>query len=244
MGAVRIGAWEIDLWRIGLDDAERAMCARYERILDEDERERAAKFRVEGARERFIVSHGAMRMILGGYTGAAPEQIVYCEEANRKPALLSPAGEVRFNLTHAEGIALLAVARGLEVGIDVERVRPLRDDLGLAERFFAPEEVADLRSLSDPGEREAAFFRCWTRKEAVLKATGDGLRFPLSAFAVTLLPGEPAAVRRDARASGVGTVWTLHAFDPAPGYVAALAYTGEQRPIRFRDWKVGVGAGL
>jgi 4'-phosphopantetheinyl transferase len=187
---------------------------------------------------RFILSHGVTRLILGRYAGVAPEEVAYGEQANRKPVLAGPttASDVRFNLAHSGEIALLAAARGLDVGVDIERIRPLRDIVGLAQRFFAPEETDDLRSLPDPAEREAAFFRCWTRKEAVLKATGDGLRFPLSAFAVTLLAGEAARVRRDDRESVAQHDWTLLSFEPAAGYVAALAHAGQARPYRLFDW--------
>ncbi len=106
----------------------------------------------------------------------------------------------------------------------------------LARRFFAPEEIRDLLAAGDTAAQEAAFFRCWTRKEAVLKATGEGLHFPLSAFAVTLLPGEPAAVRWDLRAGAAPRAWTLASFEPAPGYVAALAYLGDAMPARWHDW--------
>jgi 4'-phosphopantetheinyl transferase len=177
-----------------------------------------------------------MRLILSDYAGVSPEGLVYCEEGNRKPGLAGPAGDVRFNLTHSEGLALLAVARALELGVDMERVRPMPGALSLAQRFFAPEEISDLQSVWGTPDGEPAFFRCWTRKEAVLKASGAGLRFPLSAFAVTLLPGEPARVRRDDRESIAQHDWTLLSFEPAAGYVAALAHAGEARPYRLFDW--------
>jgi len=232
---------EIHLWRIRLDAAAGDAPEWCYRVLDAAERERAAAYPDEQRRARFILSHGVTRLILGRYAGIAPEEVAYGEQANRKPVLAGPvaASDIRFNLTHSEGIALLAVAPGLDVGVDIERIRSLRDALGLAQRFFAPEEINDLRSLSEPAEREAAFFRCWTRKEAMLKATGDGLRFPLSAFAVTLLVGEAAAVRWDRREPGLRGAWSLASLEPADGYVGALAHCGEARPVRLFDWVAG-----
>ncbi len=229
---------EIHLWRIALDAIPGERVAHCAELLDEGERARAAGYRFAGHRDRFVASHGAMRQILGAYTGVAPERIAYREHANRKPALAGPAaeGDIRFSLTHSEDLALLAVARGLEIGVDVERVRPMRDALSLARRFFAPEEMRDLLVAGDAAAQEAAFFRCWTRKEAVLKATGEGLHFPLSAFAVTLLPGEPVAVRWDLRTGDAPRAWALQSFEPAPDYVAALAYLGDTQPARWFDW--------
>jgi 4'-phosphopantetheinyl transferase len=146
----------------------------------------------------------------------------------------SAVGGIRFNVAHAGGLALVAVTRGREVGVDLEQVRDV-DVEGIAERFFSAREVAALRRLP-PAIRAEAFFRCWTRKEAYVKATGDGLSAGLEQFDVSLLPGDPAAMlahRGDP--SEVGR-WSLRDLAPAPGYVGALAVEGRGYRARWRDW--------
>jgi 4'-phosphopantetheinyl transferase len=120
---------------------------------------------------------------------------------------------------------VVAVAHGLEVGVDLERVRPLADAAAIAERFFAPRETAALLALPE-AERERAFFACWTRKEAFIKATGEGLSRPLDEFEVAFRPGEPARVTRVGDDPGEAALWSLLGFEPAPGFLGALAARG------------------
>jgi len=148
---------------------------------------------------------------------------------NAKPAVDAPT-LIEFNTARSGDIAVLAFAGGSEIGVDVEQVRRLPEMRGIAERFFCPEETADLMSLPT-NERERAFFLCWTRKEAYLKATGNGLSKPLDAFRVNLRPSEPASLIHIERNANAAQAWTLHDLDVAPGYVAALAYRDVRRQI-------------
>src|SRR5262249_41616868 len=160
-----------------------------------------------------------LRMTLADCLCCQPAGLRFGYGSHGKPFL--PDIDLRFNLSHSGGWAALAVARGHEVGIDIEQIRADRATDDLAQRFFSPREWAALRALPE-AERCAAFFRCWTRKEAFIKLIGEGLSFPLDEFDVTLRPDEPPAllsVRGDARAA---TRWTMHEFASPPGFAAAL----------------------
>jgi 4'-phosphopantetheinyl transferase len=142
---------------------------------------------------------------------------------------------LRFNLSHAHERALYAFARGAEIGVDVEYVRQDFACEEIARRFFSPREVADFCSLPK-SQRALAFFHCWTRKEAYVKAIGEGLSMPLNEFDVSLLPGQPAALLRNSRQPGEVRRWSMQALDVASGYAAALAVEGHGRRLRCLDW--------
>jgi 4'-phosphopantetheinyl transferase len=162
-----------------------------------------------------------LRRLLGGFLGLEPERVELRYGPHGKPCVEG----LRFNLAHSHELALYAFSRGRELGVDLERIRPLRDAAAIAERYFSAEENAVLRSLPEI-QRHEAFFRCWTRKEAYLKALGDGLARPLDSFDVTLAPGEPARLLRVQGAPDEAARWSLLHLDPAPGFVGALAAEG------------------
>ena len=126
-------------------------------------------------------------------------------------------------------MALYAFTLDCELGVDVEQLRDLDDPESIAARFFSTAETSELLSLK-PDERGLAFFRCWTRKEAYVKAIGEGLEIPLDSFQVTLLPDAPARFVQMASHLGTASDWTLHHLELAPGYVGALAYRDRRRP--------------
>jgi 4'-phosphopantetheinyl transferase len=139
---------------------------------------------------------------------------------------------VRFNASHSGGLALFAITLDREIGVDIEHVRPMRDLEGIAARFFSTRETADLMSLPED-QREEGFFRCWTRKEAYIKAIGDGLSVPLDSFAVSLEPGEAARMIQLGGSAGRAAAWSMHDLVIAPGYAAALAYQDIPREVRL-----------
>jgi 4'-phosphopantetheinyl transferase len=141
---------------------------------------------------------------------------------------------VQFNLSHSADVALIGFAEDCEIGVDVEKIRPITDALDIAGRFFSAEERAELMSLPE-SEQQRAFFRCWTRKEAYLKATGDGLGTDLASFRVSVLPFEPARVIHINGSSDAGTRWSLHSVDFYPDCEAALAYAGSARDVRVLE---------
>jgi len=183
------------------------------------ERGRADRFRVPRVRDQFIQARGWLRVLLAHYLNCDPAAVPILLADGGKP-LLPPETGLHFNLSHTDGLALYAVA-GAPVGIDVERVRRVPDALGLAQRFFSPREHALLRDV--PAEQlQPCFFRAWTRKEAVLKATGRGVQ-SLDCCEVTFLDGEEARVLSLDGDSTAGARWRLHTWEPAPGFVAAVA---------------------
>lgn len=214
---------DVDLWGLNLD-ASPAELAVFEQSLARDELERASRFLFTRDRQRYIAGRGMVREILSRYTRLEPAQLEFSYSPFGKPSLAGSAREsgIRFNLAHSDGIGLLAVARGREIGVDIERIRPEAARDSVAEHFFAPAEVAALRALPD-SLQAAAFFNCWTRKEAFLKAHGHGLSLPLDQFEVTLLPGEPASLIATRFDPSAVSRWALREVAAPEGYAAALA---------------------
>jgi 4'-phosphopantetheinyl transferase len=221
-----LGCDEVHVWRATLDQTP-SQIQSFRRNLAEDEQARAQRFYFERDRGHFIVARGMLRAILGGYLKRAPEGLSFCYTAHGKPALAGESGgdTIRFNVSHSHGVALYAITRGREVGIDLERIR---SDLAVAEiagRFFSRQEVAMFQTLPTEAQREA-FFRGWTRKEAYLKARGEGLSLPLDQFDVSLAPGEPAAILGTRPDPSEAFRWSLQELTLDPDYVAALAAKG------------------
>jgi len=222
----------VEVWRASLDQ-EPDVRARLEAVLDRDERERAATFRFDRDRNRYVVGRGLLRTLLARYLDRAPEELRFRYGRERKPSLVGD--ELRFNLAHAEGTVLYAFSSAFEVGVDVELLRPDAADTRVAERFFSPREVAALRALPK-SDQPHAFLACWTRKEAFLKARGDGLMLPLDSFDVTLAPGEPAELLRTAWAPEERTRWQLADLsETARGEIAALAASARGWTYACRD---------
>jgi len=240
-GRVRLGQNEVHLWRASLDLPAAAL-AELAETLSPDERKRAARFRVPQVRDRFTAARGILRDILGRYLGRPASALRFGYREHGKPYLLgAPEEDIRFNLSHSQGLALYGISRGKEIGIDMERVRQDREHERLARRFFSPGEAALLGSLP-PEARVEAFFRCWTRKEAYLKARGEGLAIPLASFEVSLAPGEEAALLSVAGDSREAGRWSLCDVEPGPGYAAALAVEGSPLKLRPWDWRPAPGA--
>ncbi|MEO8163817.1 MAG: 4'-phosphopantetheinyl transferase superfamily protein [Betaproteobacteria bacterium] len=191
--------------------------------LCEDELARARRFHLERDRRRFIVARGRLRQMLAQRLGIQPQAVELSYGAHGKPFLAGGSATMdwRFNVSHSRDIAVFAFCRGREIGIDVEAIHRVYCADTIAQQFFSRNEVQAYLAL-DPRDKEAGFFNCWTRKEAFIKAIGDGLHYPLDSFDVSVSPHEPAAILRldDAQATDGG--WCLRSFSPMPGYVAAL----------------------
>jgi 4'-phosphopantetheinyl transferase len=226
-GLIQLGWREVQIWGIWLTASEPAI-AYYRSTLSSDERSRAERFQFENLRLSYTLSRGALRILLGHYLRRPPNEIELILGPRGKPALRD-SSLVRFNASHSGQMALYAFTVGCDLGIDVEQLRKLDDPESIATRYFSSAEVSELLSLN-PDERGLAFFRCWTRKEAYVKAIGDGLTIPLNCFEVTLLPGTPARFVHLAGDMGTASDWTLDHLEPAPGYLGALAYRDSRRP--------------
>ncbi|MCS6845856.1 MAG: 4'-phosphopantetheinyl transferase superfamily protein [Caldilineales bacterium] len=225
---VTIGADEVHVWRAVLQ-ARPSEVSRLWWLLSEDEHERARRFRFERDRRRFVVGRGLLRVLVGRYTASPPEAIRFSYSAHGKPAVAEPPTSLTFNLAHSEEWALFAFAWGRRVGVDIEHMRSDLADEQIARRFFAPGEVQALLGLP-ADQRSAAFFRCWTRKEAFVKARGEGLSLPLDAFEVSLDP-DAATLLRAAEPDEVRR-WQLAPLFPHPAYAAALAVEGDGWQLR------------
>jgi 4'-phosphopantetheinyl transferase len=227
---------EVQLWRADLE-AVRADEARWQKLLSSDESTRASRFHFSRDRQRFVASRALLRTILASYLATDPNALSFSYSKKEKPSLgpVHAGSGITFNISHSGGIALFAFTRRREIGVDVEQVRSDFDLEAIARRFFSAHEQAQLDALP-PEEKAAAFFRCWTRKEAYIKATGDGLSLPLTQFDVSLGAGDTTALlatRPDS--SGAGR-WLLQEVPAGPGYVAALCVSG-------RDWKLNDWSG-
>lgn len=227
---------EVHVWRASVDRTDSQVEALVE-TLSVDERDRAGKFYFERDRRSFILARGTLRSLLARYLHRCPARLRFCYGPHGKPALTRDTGgdTVRFNLSHSHGLALFAITRHGDVGIDVELIRPHFASEEIAERFFSPREVFMLRNV--PVEKRGeAFFNCWTRKEAYIKATGKGLSLPLDEFAVSLAPGEPAALLETRTDPREASRWCLRSLAPGPGYVGALAVATECSELKRWDW--------
>jgi len=218
----------IHVWTLRIA-ASNSEVAHFEGVLDLEEKERAARFHFDHLRRSFVITRGVLRCLLGRYVGIHPSAILFQYGLKGKPALPS-AANLEFNASHSGDVAAFAFTTGCQIGIDVERIRQVIEAEQIASRFFCPEEAAEVLSLP-PGKRERAFFSCWTRKEAYIKATGDGLSVPLDEFRVALLPGEPVRFIHIAHDLEAAKAWTLHDLQLTSDYAAALAYPDRDRPL-------------
>ena len=216
----------VDLWHFGLDVSEEEL-ASARGLLAEDEVARSSRFIRPRDRERFAVARGRLRMLLGAELGVRAASIGFRYGVRGKPDLASPLDRsgLRFSLSHSADRALVAITRHRAIGCDLEAVRELRSGTDLARRIFAPAEIEALERLDgEPWRR--AFFRCWTLKEAWLKARGDGLTFPTRRFTVAIAPGEPARLVRVEGEPDAPQRWSLREVRAPEGFLAAIAVEG------------------
>jgi len=223
--------WRVDLEAIGADES------RWQRVLSSDELTRAARFHFSRDRQRFVASRALLRTILASYLATDPTGLSFSYSKKENPSLGAAYADtgVAFNISHSGGIALLAFTRGREIGVDVEQLRPDSDLEAIARRFFSTREQSQLTALP-PEEKVDAFFRCWTRKEAYIKATGDGLSLPLDQFDVSLAAGETNALLATRPDGAEAARWLLQEVPGGPGYIAALC-------VRGQDWKLNDWSG-
>ena len=233
---IALGSNEVHVWRASLDEFPSQIDC-FLRTLAADEQKRAERFYFPRDRQHFITAHGVLRAILGLYLKMAPKYLSFCYASHGKPGLACKSGRdsIRFNMSHSHGEALYAVTRGREIGIDVEFIRRDLEAEQIAERFFSRSEIATLRALP-PSLQRHAFFLCWTRKEAYIKARGEGLSIPLDQFDVSLIPGKAAGLLNTRPASDEALGWSLQDLTLDSGYAAALAVEGHGQTLSFWQW--------
>ncbi len=223
---------EVHLWRAHLDCNETVL-GQLEATLASDEMARADRFVFRRHRNEFIATRGILRELLGRYIHRAAAHLEFDYGAQGKPALRPESSQesVQFNVSHSHGVALLAFALGRHVGVDVELVRPDFAGEKIAERFFSPQEVMELRRLP-PALQDEGFFLCWTRKEAYIKARSEGLQVPLKSFHVSLTPGKPELLQ-----ATDSSRWSLRSLRPDPRYVGAVVGEGKDWHLRGWEWR-------
>jgi 4'-phosphopantetheinyl transferase len=201
-----------------------------ETFLSDSERQRANRFVFDRDRRRFIVGRARLRQLLAARLGVSPESVPLTCGTNGKPAIADgfTGVDLRFNLSRCDDVAIYAFSRGAEVGVDIEAVREIPDADEIADRFFSPQESKTFRAL-ESWEKPLGFFNCWTRKEAFVKALGDGLSYPLDDFDVSLAPGRPARILRVGGTPGDQCGWRIKSLSPAAGFVAAVVTSVEAR---------------
>jgi 4'-phosphopantetheinyl transferase len=231
---VQLRAEEVHLWRAPLDLRDSTLERLYGTLAD-DEKLRAERFRFAEGRTHFTAARGVLRDILARYTGVEAASLQFGYQASGKPFLLAGpgAGELQFNLSHSKGMGLYGVTLGRLVGVDVEFVRQGPEFSQIAERFFTPKEAEALRNCPAHLLPEA-FFRCWTRKEAFIKASGEGLARGLGSFEVSIEPGDCDALLGASDDPAAAERWQLANVDAAPGFASAVAVG--QRGLAFVCW--------
>ena len=216
MISLPLAADEVHSWCVPLDLPPDDLVS----TLAEEEHDRSARFNFDRDRRRYVVAHGALRSLLGSYLGIHPRQVRFSVNEFGRPELSPDHGSrLRFNLSHSADLALIAIAPDVDIGVDVEHIRPGPDYSDIARHFFSEEEVRELDGI--PSHLLAgAFFRCWTQKEAYVKARSEGFGIPLTSFSVSHLQ----------------EAWSVYMLEPAPGYVGAVAIERRAWRLSQRHW--------
>jgi 4'-phosphopantetheinyl transferase len=225
----------IDVWRVRLDEPPKA--ASEASVLSADEVARANRFHFEKDRVHFARCRSALRDLLAIYLDIPAPEIRFEYLTNGKPQLVSEQNPraLQFNVSHSAGMALIAVGSEHRLGVDIEKIRSDVDTSSLAERFFSLRERAGLQALPDD-LRVRGFFACWTRKESFLKATGEGLSFPLVYFSVTTDPHSDPELEEINGNTEVGKQWLLVDLSVADGYRATVAFERSYSRMEIYAW--------
>jgi len=227
----------VHIWQVSLL-ATFEQLVRLEQSLSFDEVTRANNFFFPRDRDRFVVARASLRAILAWHIDRHPNDIDFTYGIYGKPSVVVRGREpsIEFSLSHSEGLALIAVTIGNCVGVDIEKIRPELATTEIAMHSFSPYEQAALVTVGE-NDRTAAFFKCWTSKEAYIKGLGTGLTTPLHEFDVSVYPNRPAKLLRPYNGITNGDMWRLHDLEVKPGYAATLAVAREPRSIAMIEWR-------
>ena len=229
---------EVHVYSVSLDCSQ-AKRDTFWTMLSGNERDRAKRFYFDHDRHHYIVARGTLRVLNGRYLSLSPSQIQFTYGEHGKPALAAQHNQnnniLEFNLSHAHGMALVGFSWNRPLGIDIEPVRPLDDAENIASRFFSAWEYEQYTAVSDQ-DKPQAFFNCWTRKEAYIKAIGDGLTCPLNAFDLTLTPGKPANLLKIRGSQSEAAKWQLHSLLPYDNYIGAIIAKGKDWQLQKWHW--------
>ena len=228
---------EVHLWTVSFDTLSEKL-GYFRSTLSADEKERVDRFLKIEDRELYTITRGALRSLLGAYLAIEPSEVEFAYDALGKPSLVGTGAQLalHFSVSHSGAQALLGFARGRRIGVDLEHVSTDAEVLELAERYFSSNEFETLRSLTAEMQHEA-FYCGWTRKEAYLKARGEGIFFGLERVEVSLVPGERAIIKRVSDDPNISENWILEHLLPAPNYIGAVAAEGHDITFRFFRWE-------
>jgi len=228
----KLGLGQIHLWSINAVENIDLLDS-FLNHLSDDEVSRANKFRFEKDRSVYITAKYLLRTLLGQLLLVDPKKIVFEYSEFDKP-FYSNTQKLEFNVSHSGNQIIIGLAKGLTIGVDIEKVKSDFDVIDLAENFFSKEEIKAL-SQTEESEKFQAFYRCWTRKESFIKAVGEGLSYPLDSFAVTMNDHENAKFIKIDNTQEAKRNWHLHSFIPAVGYIAAITTDGIPNKIEYFD---------
>jgi 4'-phosphopantetheinyl transferase len=226
--SLTLEAGQVHVWRICLEQ-EDGVLDRFRRTLAPEELDRAGRFRFERLQRHFVVARGFLRHVLARYLPARPDELGFSYNSYGKPSLTGEQN-LQFNMSHSHQIGLVAVTRDAALGVDVEHIRSDFANDEIARRFFSRLEVDTFNALPKE-DQVAAFFRCWARKEAYIKAIGKGLSQPLDGFDVTLAPADPAALLRAGESDTL--TWSMSDIDVGPDYASSLVVEGVPSQISY-----------
>lgn len=223
---------EVHLWYLNVEDHKNRLAV-YEELLDNEEKEKAYRYKFDKDRNCSIIARGVLRTLLGSYSNELPERITFSFGPFGKPEVYNNSG-IQFNISHSRDAIVLGFIKNDAIGVDVEFMDEKIDALQIAKHFFSNEERVALSAVSED-ERVEAFYNCWTRKEAFIKALGDGLSFPLDQFVVSLTPALKAELLKTKWDQMEKEKWALHSFNPEKKYVSAFTVNGKVSDIKL--WK-------
>ncbi len=228
---MHVSEGEIHVWVLSLRVSE-SRFQELEALLSPDERARAEGYRFPAPARRFVAARGMLRERLGQYLGVAPSQVGLEVNPWGKPLLAGKAADgtsaLHFNLAHSEGLAVFAFARNHPLGIDIEKIRPLKNLDGMVSKSFSPAEQEAFYALP-PGQRLDAFFTTWTRKEAYMKARGLGFHLSPKGFDVTVSPTAQPKILRDSQYAGDPSDWACYDLDVGEGFAGAVVAGQESK---------------
>lgn len=227
---------EVHCWKASLDLDPSQLELMRQRLSD-DEPSKAERFYFPKDRNRFIAARGILRTILGRYVNSEPHELSFHYTHHGKPELIQKENRrtIRFNVSHSQDLALYAFTYDRKIGVDVELIRPDFAEMEIAERFFSTKEVADISALPK-NTQVNAFFACWTRKEAFVKARGEGLSLPLDQFDVSVTPGDPARLLETRWDHSEQSRWSMSELDVHTGYAATIAVEGHDWGLECWHW--------
>jgi len=227
---------EVHIWLADLQTATSELVKLYN-LLSPDEHKRSSEYKFERDAQHYVCARGILRNLLSKFLAIDPQNVKFAYNEYGKPHLKNQetGNLLRFNLAHSYGLALYVFARDYQLGIDLEKIMPVENLLDIAQQFFSADEARCLQSVPTINRLES-FYKCWTRKESVIKAIGKGLSFPLDRFTVTVAPNEPARIVDLQLDSLIPVHWNLYSIDTIPGYQAAVTLIGPDSNFNFKQF--------